>query len=93
MLYRTTYNYASLSKHHVSLIEVDELATAGNTIECEMPPSNRGNERLMLIGFTNNGRLLEIGIEFFYDEDRMHIFHGNDCNKHYEQEYRRRIKP
>jgi uncharacterized DUF497 family protein len=89
---KVTYNYRNLARHKVSPMEVDQVADEDTTIECLVPPSNRGNERLMLVGFTKNYRLLEIGVEFFYYEDRMHIFHANDANKHYQQEYRKQIK-
>jgi len=36
-------------------------------------PSVRGNTRAMIIGWTYEGRILEIGIEYFEDEDREHI--------------------
>ena len=89
---RTTYDDANLADHGVSRDEVDEVATGSMTIELIFEPSERGNERTMLVGFTATGRLLEVGIEFFHFQERMHVFHADDATKQYEREYEARIK-
>jgi hypothetical protein len=77
----TTYNLESLDRHGVLPEEADDVLATG--IWEEMPPSERGNERLMFVGFTASGRLLEVGIEYFDHEEREHIFHANDATTYY----------
>jgi uncharacterized DUF497 family protein len=74
---RTTYNVGSLDRHGISKADVDDVLATG--VWREMTPSERGNERLMFVGFTANGRLLEVGVEYFDQEDLEHVFHGNDA--------------
>jgi uncharacterized DUF497 family protein len=88
-----TYNHRNLAQHGITPEQVDEVATAPMTIECEMSPSVQGNQRIMLVGFTSCGRLLEVGIEFFHYESRIHFFHATDANKHYKLEFERRTSP
>ena len=47
---QTTYNDENLARHGVSRAEVDDVATGDMTIECNLPPNLRGNERAMLVG-------------------------------------------
>ena len=89
---RTTYDDTNLADHKVSQDEVNEVLRSDVTIERDLPPSKRGNERLMLVGFTNEGRLLELGIEFFHSEEIMHIFHADDATKQYRTEFDREVK-
>ena len=86
-----TLNYADLQKHNVTEIEVDQVMSSDANIECDLPSSQQGHDRLMLIGFTLSGRLLELGIEFL--PDALHIFHASDATKQYQTEFARRIKP
>jgi hypothetical protein len=80
----------SLNRHGISVVEVDYvLEHYGDTKE--QPPSKRGNNRTMFIGFTLEFRLLEVGVEYFYDQDREHIYHANDARQHF-QELLRRVK-
>jgi uncharacterized DUF497 family protein len=90
---RITYNHKNFVDHGVSQSEVDEVLRSDVTAEFDLSPSKRGNERIMLIGFSGDGRFLEIGIEFFLDEDRMHVFHANDATKQYSAEFEREVKP
>jgi len=86
-----TYDDNNLAKHKVSHDEVDEVMDADLIVDVELPPSKRGHQRVMLIAFTLQGRLLEVGIEFF-PHDHNHIFHGDDASKHNKAEFARRIK-
>ncbi len=83
---RTTYNLESLERHGVSPGDVDEAMATG--IWEELPSSERGNDRLMFIGFTASGRLLEVGVEYF--DDMEHVFHANDATNHYRHIFRQR---
>jgi len=78
-LLKTTYNDESLKRHKVLHSEVDEVLFSA--IWEEIPPSERGNNRLMFVGFTAEGRLLEIGVEYFDDQDREHVFHAREATK------------
>ncbi len=86
-----SYNQYSLRKHNVSEQEIDEVLDAEHTVDCELPDSRRGNQRTMLVGFTLQARLLEIGIEFLPDRD--HVFHTDDATKRYIEEFERSVKP
>jgi len=89
---RTTYDHKNLADHKVSQLEADEVLRSDVTAEFDLPPSQRGNERVMLVGFTGEGRLLELGIEFFHDEERVHIFHADDATRPYRAEFEREVK-
>lgn len=86
---RTAYNFESLNRHGISVYESDEVIAHGIWFEIE--PSERGNNRLMFVGFTAEGRLLEVGIEYFDDEDLEHIFHANDATESYRKLFSDRI--
>ena len=89
---RTTYDLKNFAVHGVTLEEVDRVLRSDVTAEFNLPPSRRGHERMMLVGFTNEGRILELGIEFFFDEDRTHVFHADDATKPYRTEFDREIQ-
>ncbi len=78
---RTTYNTSSLKKHKVTEEEVDHVYATG--IDFDLEPSEKGNDRIMIIGLTASGRLLEIGIEYLADGNE-HIFHADDATKPYQ---------
>jgi hypothetical protein len=78
---RTTYNHESLDRHGVTEQEVDEVYASGK--DFDLAPSDAGNDRIMVVGWTANGRLLEIGIEYSPQGDE-HIFHGNEATKEYQ---------
>lgn len=79
---KTTYNYDSLDKHGVTEEEADEVYASGKDFDLE--PSSDGNDRLMIVGWTSRGRLLEIGIEYLASGNE-HIFHAIDATKYYRQ--------
>jgi uncharacterized DUF497 family protein len=85
-----TYNANNLIKHSITQAEVDEVISSATSVECDLPPSNRGNDRIMIVGFTVKGRLLEIGIEFF--EVALHVFHADDASKQLREEFSKRIR-
>lgn len=79
-----TFDEGNLSKHRVTQEEVDQVLDSRNltTKVFDLVPARNGNERIMFVGFTQEGRLLEIGVEIISDEDE-HVFHGMDATKHY----------
>lgn len=86
-----SYDYKNLAKHNVSCDEIDEVLDCDRRIELEIQPSIRGNQRIMLVGFTLQARLLEVGIEFLPDRD--HIFHADDATKKYKSKFEQNVKP
>jgi hypothetical protein len=85
-----TYNDLGLKKHRINRSEVDDILDETSvSIECALPPSKRGNDRIMLVGFTSLGRLLEIGLEFF--EDSIHVFHANDATQEFRIQFENRV--
>lgn len=78
---KLTYNFDSLNRHNISIADIDEVLGTG--IWEELTPSKRGYERLMFIGFTSEGRLLEVGIEYFDDNNIEHVFHADDASRRY----------
>jgi len=61
---KITYNYESLDRHGVSEQEADEVYATGKDFDLE--PSNNGNDRIMVVGWTSAGRLLEVGIDTYH---------------------------
>ena len=45
--------------------------------------------RVMLVGLTHAGRLLEVGVEYV-DDDHEHIFHGTDATEPYSNVFEKR---
>ena len=70
-------------------MRMDDVIATG--IWEELGPSARGNERLMFIGFTSSGRLLEIGVEYFDDKNLEYVFHADDATTHYKKIFKQRI--
>ena len=58
---KTTYNLESLSRHDVSVADADDVYAIGK--DFDMEPSDSGNDRIMVVGWTSEARLLEVGIE------------------------------
>lgn len=56
----------------------------------DLEPSERGYSRVMTIGWTEDGRILEIGIEYFSNRD--HVFHAKDAGKTYVKEFEKRLR-
>jgi uncharacterized DUF497 family protein len=81
-----TYNTENLTKHHVLAIEVDEVLSDPRTIWLDLGPSRDGNDRLMFIGLTQAGRVLEVGIELIGEDDE-YVFHAMDAGEHYLKEF------
>jgi hypothetical protein len=79
---KTTYNHESLDRHGISEEEADEVYATGK--DFDLSPSDDGHDRIMVVGWTATGRLLEVGIEFLPGGDE-HIFHANLATKHYEK--------
>ncbi len=72
----TKYKEAELLKHKITPKDVDFVLRSEISIWQELPPSRRGNDRVMLVGFDPAGRLLEVGVEYFDNEDTELIFHA-----------------
>ena len=83
---KTTYNYESLDKHGVTEQEADEVYATGMNFDLE--PNADGNDRIMVVGWTSNGRLLEIGIEYLANGDE-HIFHTSNATTPYRDKFKK----
>ena len=79
---RTSYNHESLDRHGISKEEVDESYATGK--DFDLPSSANGNDRIMVVGWTASGRLLEIGIEYWTNGDE-YIFHAMDATRYYSE--------
>ena len=77
----TIYNAENLEKHNVTQDEINEVLS-NQPIDDDLPPSDRGNARIIFVGFTFAGRLLEIGMEYFEDSTE-YVFHAMDATKVY----------
>ena len=77
----------NLRKHKVSCSEVKEVLGSDLSFGEDLAPSDFGNDRTMIIGWTFEGRILEVGIEYFENEDREHVFHAMDAGKRYKKEF------
>jgi len=85
---RITYDRGSLDKHEVTTEEVDEVL-ANEPKDEDIEPSARGNARVMFVGFTFEGRLLEVGVEYLPD-GKEHVFHAMDATKAYRALFNKR---
>ncbi|CAN5489435.1 hypothetical protein BH10CYA1_BH10CYA1_24010 [soil metagenome] len=88
---KTTYEDENLRQHRVTTTEIQEVFASDLSFADDLDPSDRGNDRAMVIGWTQSGRILEIGIEYFEDEDREHVFHGMDAGKAYKKDFKERL--
>ncbi|MBX9690255.1 MAG: hypothetical protein K2X27_26315 [Candidatus Obscuribacterales bacterium] len=86
-----TFEEENLRKHGVSQSEIQEVFASDLSYAEDLEPSERGNDRAMIIGWTYSGRILEIGIEYFETEDREHVFHAMDAGKAYKKDFLERI--
>jgi hypothetical protein len=82
----TRYNLQSLRKHGVTVREVDEVLSHLATRILDLPSGRDGNHRAMFIGFTANGRLLEVGVEDG-SEDMDYVFHAAEATRSYRDQY------
>jgi uncharacterized DUF497 family protein len=80
-----TYNYKNLAKHGISNIDVDEVLNDPHTIWLDLGISRKGNDRLMFVGLTKSGRVLEVGVELVGDDE--YVFHAMDAGEHYIKEF------
>jgi hypothetical protein len=83
---KITYNCESLDRHGITEQEADEVYATGK--DYDMEPSNSGNDRIMLVGWTSGVRLLEIGVEYM-PHGHDHIFHTSDATKFYRELFER----
>jgi uncharacterized DUF497 family protein len=67
-----TFNDENLYKHDINHDEILEVFESDLSFAIELRPSDRGNDRAMIVGWTYSRRILEIGIEYFESEDREH---------------------
>lgn len=81
-----------LAKHNVTQQDVDFVLRSDISIWTAMTPSERGNDRIMFVGFDSNGRLLEVGIEYFDNENLEVVFHAASATPKYRKLFER-IKP
>ena len=86
----TSFEEDNIRKNGVSHREIQEVFESDLSYADDLEPSERGNDRAMIIGWTFLGRILEIGIEYFESEDREHIFHAMDAGKNYKNDFLRR---
>jgi hypothetical protein len=86
---KTLYNHESLNRHRVTTADADEVIATGTWDE--LTPSECGNDRLMFVGFTSEGGLLEIGVEYFDNEDIEYVFHASDATRHYRTLFKKRM--
>jgi uncharacterized DUF497 family protein len=76
-----TFAQNEITKHNISIQEVLEALNYQIGI-FDLPVSNTGNSRYMILGFTANARLLEIGLEDI-NKDTEHVFHAMDATQFY----------
>jgi len=88
---KASFDDNNLRKNGVDRSEILQVFESDLTIAFDLEPSGRGNDRAMIVGWTYAGRVLEIGIEYFEDDEREHIFHAMDAGKEYKREFRRRL--
>lgn len=81
-----SYNKSNLKQHNVSIDEIKEVLRSPLTITVDLKPSERGNDRVMWVGFTFNLRLLEIGIEYL-PAGNEYVFHAMDATTQFRQEF------
>lgn len=64
--------------------EIDDVFWDGR--DFELPPSDRGNNRAMYVGFTSKGRLIEVGVEFL-SKTKVIVFHAMVATKPYQKRF------
>lgn len=87
-----TFDEANIKKNGVSESEIKEVFESDLSFAEDLAPSARGNDRTMIVGWSFSGRVLEVGIEYFEDEEREHVFHAMDAGKSFKHEFERRLK-
>jgi len=81
----TKYLKDELAKHGVTPKDADFVLRSQISIWEDMGPSKHGNDRLMFVGFSAGGRLLEVAVEYFDEEDIELVFHANDATPKYKK--------
>ena len=91
---KRTLNYESLNRHNVTEEECNQVTEDDNrtTEEFDEDFSSDGNWRLMFVGFSKAGRLLEIGVEFIKIEHGYwtNIYHADDATPAWQRRYNER---
>jgi len=83
-----TFDQAAF-KHRITKDEIRELLADPATEEFELTPSRVGNYRIMYVGFTLMGRLLEVGIECVDapEDVFLHVYHAQPATTQYRELY------
>jgi len=87
----TTFDEDNLAEHGATCAEIKEVFESDLSFTVDLEPSKRGYDRMMVIGWTYKGRILEVGVELIEVGDREHIFHAMDAGKQYRREFERRL--
>jgi hypothetical protein len=89
---RITFNYPDLKITESECLQIlDENSNTAEEFELEL--SRDGNYRIMVVGYTKNAKLCEVGVEFFEHNKiifHIHIFHGMQATKQYRLLYSKR---
>ncbi len=80
-----TYTTSNLANHKITTAEVDDVLNDSRTIWLDLGVSRYGNDRLMFVGLTKDGRTLEVGVELIGDDE--HVFHAMDAGQRYLKEF------
>jgi uncharacterized DUF497 family protein len=80
-----SYKIDNLAKHDITTTEVDEVLNDLRTIWLDLGVSRDGNDRLMFVGLTRAGRVLEVGVELISEDE--HVFHAMDAGERYLKEF------
>ncbi len=86
---KITFDEFNIKKNRVTTEEILEVFESDFSIEVGLIPNERGNVRVMIIGWTFSGRILEVGVEYFGDME--HIFHAMNAGKEYKRDFLRRL--
>jgi uncharacterized DUF497 family protein len=84
------YDDEEITKHGLSRRDVD-LALRSEVWE-DMGASKRGNDRIMFVGFSEDGRLIEVGVEYFDKENKEWAFHADLATPKYQKFFKSRMK-
>jgi hypothetical protein len=82
------FNDESLTRHGVTQQECLQALADPLAIDIEEPDSADENTRIMWVGKTHTERTLEVGVEYLDGMDW--IYHANDAQNDYKQEYEAR---
>ncbi len=74
----------SSKKHGITEEQMLEVRASQLTVATEMDASERGNTRVMLVGYTMDGVMLEVGVELADDADIY--FHAKAATAHWRKE-------